>query len=165
MTATISGEEVGDRDRDLALELLPGQRLEQSCAHAAGRHDVDVLEPLELVTSDRIADLGVVGPHHAGEPLVHQVLHDQIDGRIDNAAQHQRSGAGDDAGFDQIVAVRGQAEPDAGRSTACVSRQQGSACTSGVPSSSGLSTMAERFRPEWVTTPLRPARSCLPPVS
>lgn len=51
-------EEVGDRDRDLALELLPRQRLEQPGANAAGQHDVDVLEPLELAAAEAVADFG-----------------------------------------------------------------------------------------------------------
>lgn len=53
--------------------------------------------------------------HHAGEPLVHQMLYDQIVRRIDDPAEHERGGPGHDAGLDQVVAIRGQAQLDPGR--------------------------------------------------
>lgn len=75
-----------------------------SPAHPARRHDVDVLHPFELLAGDPVAHLRMIGPHHAGQPLVHHMLDDEIAGRIDDAAEHQRRRAGDDARFHQIVA-------------------------------------------------------------
>src|SRR3546814_14427215 len=68
---------------------------------------------LELLARDRLSDFRMTGAHDAFEALVHQMLDHEIVGRLHDAAEHHRGGAGDDAGFDQVVAVRRQPELDA----------------------------------------------------
>jgi len=56
----------------------------------------------------------MVGPHHAGQAVIAQVLHDQVVRRVHNAAQHQGRGAGAHPGLGQVGAERHQAQADAG---------------------------------------------------
>ena len=94
-----SREEIGYRNSNVALELLPRQRLEQPCPQAAGRYNVDMPELLELVTGNVAADLWMAGPYYASKPLIEKVLHDEAVRRVDNPAKHQCGGARYDACF------------------------------------------------------------------
>ena len=107
-------EEVCHGDRDVALQLLLRQRLKQTGAHPSGRHDVDMLHRLELLARHDIADARMVGTDGAGEPFVHQVLDDEVVGRIDDTAQHERRRARHDACFHKIVAEGRQTKLYAG---------------------------------------------------
>ncbi len=74
-----------------------------------------MLHCLELLTRHGIADVRMVGAYGAGEPFVHQVLNDEVVGRVDDATQYERCRSGNDTRFGEIIAVRRQVEPDAGR--------------------------------------------------
>ena len=107
-------QEVAGGHRDLPSEILPVQGLEQARAQPARRQHVHMLEPLELLARETVADRGMVRPHHAGEAVVHEMLDDQIVRRIEDATQNHGRRAGYDAGLDQVVAVRREAKPDTG---------------------------------------------------
>ena len=47
----------------------------------------------------------MVRPHDAGKAVVHEMLYDQIVGRIDDPTQNDCRHPRNDAGFDQVVAV------------------------------------------------------------
>lgn len=54
----------------------------------------------------------MVGAHHAGQAVVHEVLHDELVGRLVDAAEHHDRGARDHAGLREVGAVGREPQPD-----------------------------------------------------
>ena len=82
---------------------------------SASRDRTVKLHRLELLARHGIADGRLIGADRASEAFIHQVLYDEVIGRIDDAAQHECRRARHDACFRKIVAEGGQADFDAGR--------------------------------------------------
>lgn len=93
------GQEVGDGHCDVTTKILPLKSLEQAGPQSAGRQDIYVPQSLELFAREPLPDAWMVRPHDASEAVIHEMLHDQVVRRIEDATYNQCCRARNDARF------------------------------------------------------------------
>ena len=71
-----------------------------------------MLKPLVLRLRKSVSDIRVICAHHAGEAVVHPMLHDHVVRRVDDPAQDHLSRSGHSTSLDQVVAKGDEAELD-----------------------------------------------------
>lgn len=76
------------RDGNLPLKVVLTQSLEKTGTDPTGRKDVNMLQALILIPGKTFADVWVVRSHHAGKSIVHEMLHDEIIGGVNDPSQH-----------------------------------------------------------------------------